>query len=175
METIVGIDLGTTNSGVAVVRNGAPQILPHGDERIIPSVVGHSPRGELATVTVRFDFGVDGILKVTARDRHTGQEKRITLDAPLARLSETEILKARFQVTDALAAPGETPSLSAETAALVERAEQLLEHNGLDPSDWKDLSTLLADIREAQKTGDADGLRKLQEVLLDMLFDLEEM
>ncbi|MEA3377863.1 MAG: Hsp70 family protein, partial [Chloroflexota bacterium] len=45
METIVGIDLGTTNSGVAVVRNGAPQMLPNGDERIIPSVVGRSPRG----------------------------------------------------------------------------------------------------------------------------------
>ena len=46
MNTIVGIDLGTTNSGVAVVRNGAPQMLPNGDERIIPSVVGHSPQGE---------------------------------------------------------------------------------------------------------------------------------
>jgi molecular chaperone DnaK len=131
--------------------------------------------GELATVTVQFDFGVDGILKVTARDRHTGQEKKITVEAPLARLSETEILKARLQVTGALAAPGETPSLSAETAALVERAEQLLEHNGLDPSDWEDLTTLLADIREAQKAGDAQQLRNLQEALLDLLFDLEEI
>ncbi|MEA3375446.1 MAG: Hsp70 family protein [Chloroflexota bacterium] len=131
--------------------------------------------GELATVTVQFDFGVDGILKVTARDRNTGQEKKITVDAPLARLSETEILKARLRVTDALASPGETASLSAETAALMERAEQLLEHNGLDPSDWEDLTTLLADIREAQNAGDAEQLEKLQEALLDMLFDLEEI
>lgn len=131
--------------------------------------------GELATVTVQFDFGVDGILKVTARDRHTGQEKEITVDAPLARLGETEILKARSQVTDALESPEEAAPLPTDTAALVERAEQLLEHNGLNPSDWKELSMLLDDIREAQKVGDTEELRKLQEALLDMLFDLEEI
>ncbi|MEE8389581.1 MAG: Hsp70 family protein, partial [Anaerolineae bacterium] len=43
---IVGIDLGTTNSGVAIVRDGMPQMLPNGDERIIPSVVGYSPSGQ---------------------------------------------------------------------------------------------------------------------------------
>ncbi len=131
--------------------------------------------GELATVTVQFDFGVDGILKVTARDRCTGQEREITVDAPLARLSETEILKAQWQVTDALAVPGEIATLSPDAVALVERAEQLLEDNGLDPNDWEDLSVLLADIREAQEVGDARELMKLQEALLDMLFDLEKM
>jgi hypothetical protein len=55
--------------------------------------------GDLAQVTVQFDFGVDGILRVTARDRHTSQEKEITVDAPLARLSEIEILRARLQMT----------------------------------------------------------------------------
>lgn len=130
---------------------------------------------DLAQVTVQFDFGVDGILKVTARDRHTGQEKEITVDAPLARLSEMEILKARLQMSDALEASEEPAPLSSDTAALVERAEQLLENNGLNPSDWKELSTLLDDIREAQKVGDTEELRKLQEALLDMLFDLEEV
>lgn len=41
MSKIIGIDLGTTNSAVAITRDGAPQILPRGDERIIPSVVGY--------------------------------------------------------------------------------------------------------------------------------------
>lgn len=40
MSSVVGIDLGTTFSAVAAVRDGTPQILPHGDERIMPSVVG---------------------------------------------------------------------------------------------------------------------------------------
>jgi molecular chaperone DnaK len=43
---IVGIDLGTTYSAVSVVYQGTPYILPNGDERIVPSVVGMSPDGE---------------------------------------------------------------------------------------------------------------------------------
>ncbi len=132
--------------------------------------------GELAKVTVRFDFGVDGILKVTARDRHTGQQKDITVDAPMARLSETEILKAQSRVSDALSSSTlEGTMLSPETEALVERAENLLENNGLEPSDWDELQALLADIRAAQKNGDTAQLDKLQEALLDLLFDLEEI
>jgi molecular chaperone DnaK len=43
---IVGIDLGTTFSAVALVRDGQPNILPKANERIIPSVVGYSAHGE---------------------------------------------------------------------------------------------------------------------------------
>jgi molecular chaperone DnaK len=43
---IVGIDLGTTFSAVAIVREGQPHILPKVNERILPSVVGYSPQGE---------------------------------------------------------------------------------------------------------------------------------
>ena len=43
---IVGIDLGTTYSAVAIVRDGQPDILPKGQERIIPSVVGYSTQGD---------------------------------------------------------------------------------------------------------------------------------
>ena len=48
MEDVVGIDLGTTNSEIAVYRNGQPEVLA--DERgrkIMPSVVGVSETGEL--------------------------------------------------------------------------------------------------------------------------------
>jgi molecular chaperone DnaK len=41
-DIIVGIDLGTTNSAVAVVQDGQPKILPKGDQKIMPSVVGYS-------------------------------------------------------------------------------------------------------------------------------------
>jgi molecular chaperone DnaK len=48
METIIGIDLGTTNSEVAVVRDGRPVVLPGEDgEAILPSVVGLDPEGRL--------------------------------------------------------------------------------------------------------------------------------
>lgn len=51
MNDIVGIDLGTTFSAVARVRDGVPHILPHGRERIVPSVVGFSPEGKLLVGT----------------------------------------------------------------------------------------------------------------------------
>lgn len=47
MEKIIGIDLGTTNSEVAVVIDGKPQLIADGNQRLIPSVVGLTPEGEL--------------------------------------------------------------------------------------------------------------------------------
>ena len=48
METIIGIDLGTTNSEVAVIRDGRPVVLPDEDgDPILPSVVGLDPQGRL--------------------------------------------------------------------------------------------------------------------------------
>ena len=47
MNSIIGIDLGTTFSAVGYVRKGAPVILPNGAERIVPSVVGFTPTGSL--------------------------------------------------------------------------------------------------------------------------------
>ena len=47
-ELVVGIDLGTTNSAVACIRNGKPLCLPnkHGDT-LTPSVVKFNPDGSI--------------------------------------------------------------------------------------------------------------------------------
>src|SRR5208337_4975152 len=47
MEPIIGIDLGTTNSEVAVIRNGRPEVIRADGEAILPSVVGLDPEGRL--------------------------------------------------------------------------------------------------------------------------------
>jgi molecular chaperone DnaK len=47
METIVGIDLGTTNSEVAIIRDGRPIVVDEDDDPILPSVVGLDPQGKL--------------------------------------------------------------------------------------------------------------------------------
>ncbi len=47
MSKTVGIDLGTTNSLVAIVENGRPRVLSRGDERLIPSVVGLADDGQI--------------------------------------------------------------------------------------------------------------------------------
>ncbi len=46
-EDIVGIDLGTTNSEVAVVENGRPRVLDVDGDPILPSVVGVTEDGKL--------------------------------------------------------------------------------------------------------------------------------
>ncbi|MBA3711467.1 MAG: Hsp70 family protein [Pyrinomonadaceae bacterium] len=47
MNKIVGIDLGTTNSLVAVVEDGRPRVLERDGQRLIPSVVGRADSGEI--------------------------------------------------------------------------------------------------------------------------------
>jgi molecular chaperone DnaK len=46
-DTIIGIDLGTTNSEVAVVRHGQPQVMEVEGSRLLPSVVGLGDDGSL--------------------------------------------------------------------------------------------------------------------------------
>jgi molecular chaperone DnaK len=47
MSKIIGIDLGTTNSCVAVVEGGEPTVIPSAEgSRTTPSVVGYSKKGE---------------------------------------------------------------------------------------------------------------------------------
>jgi molecular chaperone DnaK len=48
MTRAVGIDLGTTNSAVAVLEGGEPTVVPNAEgQRITPSVVGFSKTGEI--------------------------------------------------------------------------------------------------------------------------------
>jgi molecular chaperone DnaK len=47
METILGIDLGTTNSAVSILRDGDFEVLEENGQKILPSVVGLGPDGGL--------------------------------------------------------------------------------------------------------------------------------
>src|SRR5271168_1944151 len=47
METIVGIDLGTTNSEIAIIREGQPHVIAEDGDPILPSFVGLSEDGRL--------------------------------------------------------------------------------------------------------------------------------
>ncbi|MFX1260564.1 MAG: molecular chaperone DnaK [Promethearchaeota archaeon] len=48
MAKVVGIDLGTTNSGIAYMEGGKPTIIPNAEGgRLTPSVVGITPKGEI--------------------------------------------------------------------------------------------------------------------------------
>src|SRR5262249_9853283 len=46
-DKIIGIDLGTTNSVLGIIQNGVPVLLPIQGQRLLPSVVGISPEGDV--------------------------------------------------------------------------------------------------------------------------------
>lgn len=80
MSIIIGIDLGTTFSATALVRDGVPHILPHGDERIMPSVVGFTPQGSLLVGTpARNQYVLYPERTARSIKRQMGQNVRVTL------------------------------------------------------------------------------------------------
>ena len=80
MSKIIGIDLGTTNSVVAVMEGGDPTVIPTSEGgRLCPSVVAFTKNGER-----EFDFviGADG-LHSNVRRIVFGQEARFLRDLGL--------------------------------------------------------------------------------------------
>ena len=54
MAKVIGIDLGTTNSVVAVVEGGDPVVIPSTEgNRLTPSVVGFAKEGEILALLAR--------------------------------------------------------------------------------------------------------------------------
>src|SRR3954468_2249671 len=80
-EDILGIDLGTTNSEIALYRDGRPEVL--GDEQgrlILPSVVGLSEAGELLVgEAARNQFLLYPERTVRSIKRRMGSDARVRL------------------------------------------------------------------------------------------------
>src|SRR5262249_9585566 len=70
MDRVVGIDLGTTNSLVAILEDGGPRVLPDPDTgaRLLPSAVSFLPGGEVVVGQrarqLAAEFPLDTILSV---------------------------------------------------------------------------------------------------------------
>ena len=84
MAKIIGIDLGTTNSCVAIMEGGEPVILPNADgARTTPSVVGFAKDGERLVGQVAKRQAVsnpDRTILSIKRDMGTGRRIRIDAD-----------------------------------------------------------------------------------------------
>jgi molecular chaperone DnaK len=132
--------------------------------------------GEQAQVTVQFDLTLDGILVVTARDRHTGKKENISVAATKARLSEAEIMAASYHLSGAVDAAADADHFleAPETNVLLAKAEALIADETLDEEDRIELRTLADSIRAARVMGDEETVSEMEDALLDLLFDLEE-
>ncbi len=82
MSRILGIDLGTTNSVVAVYEKNGPMIVPNSlGERLTPSVVGFTKSGEILVGKKAKRGAVMNVGRtVFSIKRHMGTNYRVTID-----------------------------------------------------------------------------------------------
>ena len=78
MSKVIGIDLGTTNSVVAVMEGGEPVVIPNAEgSRLTPSVVGFSKNGERLVGQLAKRQAVSNPDRtVVSIKRHMGSEDR---------------------------------------------------------------------------------------------------
>src|SRR5437773_10505668 len=81
MDIIVGIDLGTTNSEVAYVRDGQPFVCPDEDgDPILPSFVGLSEDGRLLVgKAARNQWALAPERTIKSIKRKMGQDVKVSL------------------------------------------------------------------------------------------------
>ncbi len=83
MAKIIGIDLGTTNSCMAVMEGGKPKVLPNAEgERTTPSVVGFTKDGERLVGQVAKRQAVSNPERtISSIKRKMGTDHRVKIDA----------------------------------------------------------------------------------------------
>jgi len=82
MGRIVGIDLGTTNSLIAVMENGKPVVIPSAEgELLFPSVVGFTKDGERLVGSLAKRQAISCPERtISSIKRHMGTEYKVTID-----------------------------------------------------------------------------------------------
>jgi molecular chaperone DnaK (HSP70) len=144
--------------------------------------LSEAPAGNPIIIDLALDR--DGILHVSATEKITGLERRITIDKAMSRYDKNKLDDARQRITnlfddeeeDAAGAPlpsdgpAGTP-VDAGLAALVAKAQARLGDAG--DEDRAELIDIVAIIGDCKERGDAAGLEEASRQLSDLLFYLE--
>jgi molecular chaperone DnaK len=147
-------------------------------------------------ILVRFDLDLDGILKVTARERATGLEQQLTIDNAVTRFRARSRAEAPARTTSAAEAGAEACAavVAAEGSATAGRTgqaespewqEKVRESESLvakarkmasqaHPEDQQEIERLLGDIRRQIDAQSADELSATLAELEDLVFYLED-
>ncbi|HEY4002964.1 MAG TPA: molecular chaperone DnaK [Candidatus Xenobia bacterium] len=82
MPKIVGIDLGTTNSLIAIIEGGQPTVIPSAEgDYLVPSVVGFSKTGERLVGAVAKRQAISNPERtITSIKRHMGTDHKVAID-----------------------------------------------------------------------------------------------
>ena len=133
-----------------------------------------APAGNTVIIDLALDR--DGILQVTAREKKTGLERRITIDKAMSRYGQQELDEARERIgalfgdqgAGAFVAEGAT---DAAIDALLAKASAKLDEAGEE--DRGEIIDLIETIRDARSSGDSAALEDARGQLNDLLFYLE--
>jgi len=137
-----------------------------------------APRG-VPQIEVSFDIDADGILHVHAKDKGTGKEQKVRVEASSG-LSDTDIDGA-IQEADAHAEEDkkyrEQVELKNNLGAFVYQTEKSFKEHGdkLPPEDRSTLDSALADAKSALEADDFDKMTKAQEDLQAIAYKLSEV
>ncbi len=151
-------------------------------------------------IVVQLDLNLDGMLKVSARERATGLQKQVTIENALARYEreERDLARERLErlwdaseeeeldegddfeeeaeepsrAPELVAGPREGQRETVHARALLEKAERLLER--VQPDDRGEVDKLMQNVRTALTDRQWDKVTTSSNELADVLFYLEE-
>jgi molecular chaperone DnaK len=135
-----------------------------------------APEGNEVVLDLALDR--DGILRVTAREKSTGLERRISIDQAVARYEAAELQQARERIGALFGEDGTHPAPDgdvgandAEIATLLDKARAKLDAVG--DEDRQEMIDLMEAIRDAQAANDEAALDNARSQMTDLLFYLE--
>ena len=110
MGKIIGIDLGTTNSCVAVIEGGEPVVIANSEgARTTPSVVAFSKTGErIVGATAKRQAVTNADRTISSIKRHMGSDYKVNIDGKAFTPQEISAMILQKLKTDAEAYLGET-------------------------------------------------------------------
>ncbi len=136
--------------------------------RFILDGIPPAPRG-VPQVEVIFDMDANGILKVSAKDKGTGKEQNIRIEASTG-LSQEEIAKMKADAaenaeSDKLA-KDKAEKLNTADSLIFQTEKQMQEIGDKIPADKKAaIESALTELKEAHKTQDLVQIEKAMEVM----------
>jgi len=153
--------------------NDALENIKIGEFRV--SGLSREPAGNPVIVDLALDR--NGILQVSAREKKTGLERRITIDNATSRYDREQLDEARQRIgalfgdQEQAASIGSGAATDSAVDALLARASAKLDETGEE--DRTEIIDLIEAIRDARSSGDSAALEDVRSQLQDLLFYLE--
>ncbi len=167
---------GQTSVDIKIYQGENPDALENiqiGEFRV--DGLSRAPAGNPVILDLALDR--DGILQVSAREKKTGLERRITIDKATSRYDQAQLNEARQRIgalfDEREETDGEPAGAAGDAAldALLAKASARLDDAGEE--DRAEIIDLIEAIRDARSSADRDALEGARSQLQDLLFYLE--